>query len=92
MNEDLTGRVAESRAGRDKGRFLLIIGQEGEYLFLADGKLRKLSRPKRKKRRHVFLRPETAEGLREALEKGLPVNDRELEKALIALGYNNHKE
>ena len=90
--EDLIGRVAVSRAGRDKGRAFLVTGAEGEFLLLADGRVRKLEKPKRKKRMHVFLRPETAAGIREALTMGLPLNDREVEKALFALGYNHQKE
>jgi len=50
-----------STAGRDKDELFYVIGEEGEYLFLANGKDRPLDRPKRKKRKHVqkVLRPET---------------------------------
>ena len=50
-----------STAGRDKDELFYVIAEEGEYLFLANGKDRPLDRPKRKKRKHVqkVLRPET---------------------------------
>ena len=47
------GQLVRSKAGRDKGRLFAVIGIEGQMLFLADGSLRKLDRPKAKKTRHV---------------------------------------
>ena len=52
------GQVVTSTAGRDSGKRFVVIGYEGEsYLFLADGKLRKAQKPKRKKRKHVRMEP-----------------------------------
>lgn len=50
------GRLVVSLAGRDKGSVLLIIGvcDDGTVL-LADGRRRKVERPKRKKLRHLRL-------------------------------------
>ncbi len=42
-----------SAAGRDEGLYFFVIKQEGQFLFLADGKGRKLEKPKRKKEKHV---------------------------------------
>ena len=42
------GGAAQSIAGRDKGRYYLILGIEGDALLLADGKYRPIGRPKRK--------------------------------------------
>ena len=47
------GRLVRSKAGRDKKRTLAILAVEGQMLLLADGNLRTLARPKRKKMRHV---------------------------------------
>lgn len=47
------GRLVRSKAGRDKTRTLAVMAVDGQMLLLADGKLRKIGRPKRKKRRHV---------------------------------------
>ena len=40
-------------AGREKGKLFYVIGTEGVYVLLADGKSRKLEHPKRKKMIHV---------------------------------------
>lgn len=56
------GRVVCSKAGRDKGGFLAVVGYEGEYLLLADGKERPLERPKRKRRIHLSVTGTVLEG------------------------------
>lgn len=50
---DQTGHIVRSLAGHDKGSLYYVTGEEGEYLLLANGKQRKVSSPKRKKRRHT---------------------------------------
>ena len=48
------GRIARSKAGRDSGRFVLVVGEaDAEHLLIADGDLRKVEKPKKKKRRHL---------------------------------------
>ena len=47
------GRLVRSKAGRDKTRTFAVLAVEGQMLLLADGNLRKVASPKRKKRRHV---------------------------------------
>ena len=45
-----------SLAGRDKGRiFVVVDDSEENYVSIADGMLRSVDKPKRKKRRHVQL-------------------------------------
>ena len=53
--------VVISVQGRDQGEVFYVIGREGEYLLLANGKNRTLEAPKRKKQKHVekVLRSET---------------------------------
>ena len=53
--------VVVSTAGRDQDTLFYVIGEDGLFLLLANGKDRPLDRPKRKKRKHVqkVLRPET---------------------------------
>lgn len=71
------GQLVRSRAGRDKARTLAVLAVEGEYLLLADGRLRRLERPKRKKARHAA--PTTA-----ILAEGDLQTDRLLRAAIAA--------
>ena len=74
-----------STAGRDKGSLFYVIGEEAQYLFLANGKDRPLDRPKRKKRKHVqkVLRSETR--VAEKLRCGDKVLNGELRRDLAFL-------
>jgi len=47
------GSVAISSAGHDKGRPMVVVGADGGYVFVADGKERKLSVPKKKNFKHI---------------------------------------
>ncbi|MBO4425998.1 MAG: KOW domain-containing RNA-binding protein [Clostridiales bacterium] len=47
------GSVVKANAGRDDGGFFVVIATEKSYCFIADGKSRKLSNPKRKNMKHV---------------------------------------
>ena len=47
------GQLVRSKAGRDKTRTLAVLAVDGQMLWLADGNLRKVGDPKRKKVKHV---------------------------------------
>lgn len=51
---DITvGSAVYSRAGRDKGELFIVLRAEGDYVYLADGKKRRVSNPKKKKIKHL---------------------------------------
>ena len=55
MEENIVGMLAASKAGHDKDSVYVIIREDGEYIYVADGKSRTVERPKRKNRKHVQL-------------------------------------
>ena len=70
------GQLVRSKAGRDKTRTLAVLAVEEQMLLLADGDLRKLDNPKRKKQ-HVA--PTTT-----VLENELLKSDQQLRDAIRA--------
>ena len=87
---DYTGWIVRATAGRDKDGLFCVVGVDGEsgMLLLADGKRRKVTRPKRKKLGHVEAL--TDEGRQydhpaiEKLKQGQALTDKELRRALAA--------
>ena len=74
--ELVTGMVVISKAGRDKGKPLVITGFDSGRVIVADGKERPLSRPKPKNPRHLA-----------ATSRTIPlegITDRALRRALRA--------
>lgn len=63
---DITaGMIIISTAGHDKGQLLLVTGADGSFVYIADGKERRLAAPKKKNLKHVrptaeFIDPATA--------------------------------
>ncbi len=54
MHNDIIGSIVTSKAGRDKGRTFVVTATEGEeFVMLADGETRRVSRPKKKKLKHL---------------------------------------
>ena len=51
----LEGCLAVSLAGKDAGTICLILREEEECLFIADGRGRRVETPKKKNRKHVRL-------------------------------------
>lgn len=47
------GSVVKATAGRDGGGLFLVVAAEDNYCFIADGKSRKLAKPKRKNMKHL---------------------------------------
>jgi ribosomal protein L14E/L6E/L27E len=90
MNGDAPelGTVVFSRAGRDQGRYFVVVGKVDEnYVLLSDGQLRKLQNPKRKKIKHIDVKPVTLPQVKEKLERGTGLYDAEIRHGLEALGY-----
>jgi len=87
------GRICYSKSGRDKGRYFAIVGTVDEqYVLIADGVTRRLAKPKKKKLKHLNLKPMVLEGIGEKLKDGRKVFDAELKSAIINTGYVTQKE
>ncbi len=49
----MVGKIVCSKAGRDKGYFMVVLETKDGFVFVADGKERPLERPKRKNIKHL---------------------------------------
>ena len=49
------GSVVRAKAGRDKDSFFAVTAVDKDFCFIADGKSRKLDKPKRKNIKHISL-------------------------------------
>lgn len=78
------GDVVRSAAGHDKGLLFLVVKEEGDFLWLADGKSRKLEAPKKKRRKHVVSAGFWTHPVAGRVKDGEPVLDSEIRRALAA--------
>lgn len=58
------GQVVRSKCGRDAGKYFVVVGKEKNFVFLADGDMRRIETPKKKNIKHIqvtgFCLPMTA--------------------------------
>ncbi len=77
------GRLVASTAGRDRGRFYLVLGNgPGNRVFVADGEIRKVANPKHKNGKHLRAHPEVSLEINEKVKSGLKVTDLDVQRAL----------
>ncbi len=84
------GRIVFSRKGRDKGRYFVVLyAVDDHHVMIADGCLRKVEHPKKKKVIHLEAKPQLLESVRQKLADGKTIFDSEVRNLLEAEGYTD---
>ncbi|HHX60425.1 MAG TPA: RNA-binding protein [Epulopiscium sp.] len=81
--EYVIGQFVFSKSGHDKGRLFIIMRIEDEYLYLADGKVRTIEKPKKKKVKHVQKVNYVSEEIKEKIQEEGNLNNADLRKAVV---------
>ncbi len=82
------GQMVSSKAGRDCGQRYLIVGKSEEgFIFVSDGRRRRLANPKKKNSRHLIFHRERAGDLERKLRTGEEVTDEEIREVLTQFGW-----
>ena len=76
--------IVKSTAGRDEGDLFFVLDIQGEFLLLADGKSRRVEKPKKKKCKHVSFVGESHSVVAEKIRSSEKITNSELRKALAA--------
>lgn len=88
VSSPAVGGICQSKQGRDKGRYYLIVGIErGETIVVSDGNFKKLATPKKKNIKHLRLLPDKAEAIALKITGGKQVFDTEVYSALKNYNY-----
>ena len=67
----IIGSVVRAKAGRDKDGFFAVKAFDDKNCFIADGKSRKLDKPKRKNLKHISLTDSVIENINGITDKKL---------------------
>ena len=82
-----------SLKGRDQKRIFMVVEVADEnYVFVADGSLRKLEAPKRKKIKHLEYFGVSGERITEKLSEGKKITNAELRKMLREIAAKENKD
>jgi ribosomal protein L14E/L6E/L27E len=86
MNEIRTEGFAVSAAGHDAGKCYVIIHMDSEYVYLVDGRIRTLDRPKKKKKIHVRILNHSDKTMEEKIKNKM-IRNEEIKRAIKLLQY-----
>ena len=76
------GQLVFSKAGHDKDHLYVIVGEEADRVYLADGKLKKLQKPKRKNKKHVQIINYIDQELSKKNSRNGKIEDSDIVKAI----------
>ena len=87
------GNIVKAITGRDKDKFFVVTGiADDNYVLIANGRTRTISRPKKKKLKHLLVKHDVAVEIRSKILEGNCVSDAEIRKAIKSMGYESKQE
>ena len=76
------GCFATSIAGHDHNNIYVIIDADDEYVYLVDGKIRKVNNPKKKKLKHVRLIKRTDDTITGRINNNVALSNEDIKYAI----------
>lgn len=81
--ENLIGRVVYSKSGRDSERAFIILDViDKDYVYIVDGNLRKVEKPKKKKMKHLNITNDISEDIKQLIMSGNNISNSKVRKCL----------
>ncbi len=91
--DNWVGRLVYSKAGRDKGRPLIVVRViDDRLVMVVDGDLRTVAKPKVKNVRHLQATNRFAPAIAEKMARGDPLSDLEVKRAIEELLHRDSRE
>ncbi len=83
MRDNMVGMFALSLSGHDKGAMYIIIKEEKDSVYLSDGALKPIEKPKKKNKKHVQpVKSGMDEALADKLQNEKPIYNEEIKFAI----------
>ncbi len=76
------GMTATSLAGHDKGKTYVILSVDEHYVYLADGSIRTMQNPKKKKLKHVQVNRTVSSWIQTLQDENKKIYDSDIIRAL----------
>ena len=78
----MIGKFATSKAGHDKTKLYIIINEDLEYVYLVDGELKPIEKPKKKSKKHIQIINRVDETIQNKLETGQIIYNEDIKRAI----------
>lgn len=76
------GNLVISKCGRDKNIFFVVVKIMDDYVFLCDGDVRKVEKPKKKKIKHIQITSKFSKYVNECIKEGKLLTNKELQNEI----------
>lgn len=77
------GQIVFSKCGRDKSKPFIVFDFDDQFLYLVDGNIRKIQKPKKKKKMHVQIVNKIDFDIKQKLDESAYLLDSDIRKALL---------
>lgn len=78
----MIGKFATSKAGHDKTKLYIIIKEDLEYVYLVDGDLKPIEKPKKKRKKHIQIINKVDETIHNKLETSKIIYNEDIKRAI----------
>ena len=78
----MIGKFATSKAGHDKTKLYIIINEDLEYVYLVDGDLKPLDKPKKKSKKHIQIIKKVDEIIQNKLDTKQIIYNEDIKRAI----------
>ena len=78
----MVGKFATSKAGHDKTKLYIIMNEDTEYVYLVDGDLKPLDKPKKKRKKHIQIINRDDETIQNKLETKQIIYNEDIKRAI----------
>ena len=82
----MTGKLAISKSGHDKGKLYVIVCEDRESVYLADGVIKSVSKPKKKNKKHIQIISHIPAEVEAVLKKENGFCDLDIKRAIKLYG------
>ena len=78
----MIGKFATSKAGHDKTKLYVIMNEDAEYVYLVDGDLKPVDKPKKKSKKHIQIINRVDETIQNKLENKQIIYNEDIKRAI----------
>lgn len=89
----MIGMLASSKAGHDKAEVYVIVAEDEKYVYLCDGILKPLEKPKKKSKKHIqIIKTGGNEEILSRLKSGQNVYNEEIKRLIKEFNRKDREE
>ena len=78
----MVGKFAKSKAGHDKDQIYVILKEDAEYVYLVDGKIKTINKPKKKRKKHIQIILKEDENVSRKINENKVLTNEEIKVAI----------